>query len=73
MPEDCITSVFLWAVGPDKMVAPEEGGMLVGRGTDALHGVIQIHYDNPKAIPGIVGRCCHFPSNGLKIRMGRLM
>jgi len=56
MPEDCITFVFLWAVGSDKMVAPEEAGMLVGRGTDALHGVIQIHYDNPKAIPGIVDR-----------------
>jgi hypothetical protein len=56
MPKDCISFVYLWAVGSEPMVAPEEAGMRVGRGTDALHGVVQIHYDNPLHKPGIVDR-----------------
>jgi hypothetical protein len=41
-------------------VSPLEAGMLVGRGTDALYGVVQIHYDNPKGQPGIVDTSVSF-------------
>ena len=56
MPSNCQNTVAVWAVGGNSFEHPPEAGEKIGRGTDALFGAIQMHYDNFYHEEGIVDK-----------------
>mmetsp|Transcript_24145 Transcript_24145/g.60701 ORF Transcript_24145/g.60701 Transcript_24145/m.60701 type:complete len:429 (+) Transcript_24145:230-1516(+) len=51
--EEMMTVVWLWGPGSDGYVLPEEAGVrILEGGFKAMH--IQIHYDNPSKVPGML-------------------
>ena len=49
----CEGLVYVWAAGADLFVSPEDAGIPYGAGENS-HFIVEIHYDNPERIPGIV-------------------
>jgi len=51
----CHSLLYAWAMGVETMILPEEAGFRMGYGPDAFkYFVIELHYDNPSGIPGLV-------------------
>ena len=49
----CEGLVYVWAAGAGLFVLPEDAGIPYGAGENS-HSIVEIHYDNPERIPGIV-------------------
>ena len=52
MDPDCITILYVWAIGGKNFYVPEEAGFPIGKNS-AKYGVLQIHYDNPNALSNV--------------------
>jgi dopamine beta-monooxygenase len=46
MPDGCQAVLASWAVGSPAVYHPQEAGFKIGRGSDMVQAVLQIHYDN---------------------------
>ncbi len=62
-PRGCDTIVAAWTKGDEKFSTPPETGFKVGRATDIIHVVLQVHYSNTVSSVNVVD------SSGLKLEL----
>jgi hypothetical protein len=46
MPDGCNAVLASWAVGMPEFIHPPEAGFRIGRQSDMVQAVLQMHYDN---------------------------
>eukprot|EP01112_Ceratiomyxa_fruticulosa_P014193 TRINITY_DN4047_c0_g1_i1.p1 TRINITY_DN4047_c0_g1~~TRINITY_DN4047_c0_g1_i1.p1 ORF type:complete len:590 (-),score=110.31 TRINITY_DN4047_c0_g1_i1:96-1865(-) len=51
----CISELYAWAMGGNSLVLPPQAGFLMNNSEDGLqYIVVEVHYDNPDLLPGLV-------------------
>jgi len=51
----CYGVTYAWDMGGQSLILPKEAGFRMGASNDSIHWfILEIHYDNPNLIPGLI-------------------
>lgn len=61
--DSCSTPVAVWSIGSSGQFLPEHVGIPMGGSSGVKYYMLEIHYDNPKALHGNLHITMHFALN----------